>query len=213
MADWVGYTRVDNGGQEQSLSQSNQIIDNCCQVDRQCNTEQEWTAGYYAFQKGHCSAALQAQSKHPGVRIEGPPAFVTLVERALDLLKDRTPHWYHYSISGLHTIKMITEGDSGIYIHSKTYADNPPDYIKNYVPGTAIRESAVMSMVGGIVHEACHSHQWDAGLAVEGWRNELPCVQMQLEATEAVDPINRQSAWLRNLIANIQNPEYWWWTD
>ena len=70
-----------------------------------------------------------------------------------------------------------------------------------------------MYAVGAIVHEACHAHQWDAGLAVEGWRNELPCVQMQLESTEAVDPLNRQSAWLRDLIANIQNPDYWWWTD
>ena len=222
LADWVDYTRLDNGGgQEPSQSlvqfdpESYQVVDNCCQVDRQCNTENEWTSGYWAFQNNHCSAAFQAQilSRHPGVRIEGPPAFVSLIEQALDLLRDRAPYWYNYSVGGLHTIKMITEGSSGIFIHSKTFGINPPDYIKDYSPGKVIREWDVIDTVGGIVHEACHAHRWDAGLAEEGWRNELPCVQMQLESTEAVDPSNRQSPWLRNLIANIQNPDYWWWTD
>ena len=31
-------------------------IDNCCFVDRQCSSDQEWTNGYWAFQNGQCAA-------------------------------------------------------------------------------------------------------------------------------------------------------------
>ena len=31
-------------------------IDNCCFVDRQCSTDQEWIDGYWAFQNNQCSA-------------------------------------------------------------------------------------------------------------------------------------------------------------
>ena len=64
MADWVYYTRLDDASQEPSTSQdqldpgSFQVVDNCCHVDRQCNTEQEWTAGFLAFQRGHCPLPL-----------------------------------------------------------------------------------------------------------------------------------------------------------
>ena len=34
-------------------------IDNCCFVDRQCATDEEWNAGYYAFQSGQCVAPSQ----------------------------------------------------------------------------------------------------------------------------------------------------------
>ncbi len=213
LADWVYYTRVDNGGgqessqtQEQSPSQSPQIVDNCCFVDRQCNTEQEWTSGYWAFQNNQC--------KRPGVVIagvviEGPEAFVLRIQEALDMLKIRAPEWYAYATSGLDKIILIPEKNrSGVRLDTRRWGMP----LKRAFPGSS-NESAVISLVGGMVHEACHVHRWEAGLREEDWRNELPCVQMQLEATEAVDPIDRFSPWLRNLIANIENPDYWWWTD
>ena len=36
-------------------------IDNCCFVDRQCHTDQEWTDGYHAFQNNQCGASAQSQ--------------------------------------------------------------------------------------------------------------------------------------------------------
>ena len=128
MADWVNYTRVDGagdgGGQgsstvpESPLPTVYQVVDNCCHVDRQCNTEQEWSAGYHAFLNNHCSAAFRAQvlNRHPGISIEGPSAFISLIEQALDLLKSRAPYWYRYSIGGLRTIRMLQEGALG-HIH------------------------------------------------------------------------------------------------
>ena len=51
MADWVPFDRVDG-------QQAPSDIDNCCFVDRQCNTEHEWTDGYWAYQNNQCGAPL-----------------------------------------------------------------------------------------------------------------------------------------------------------
>ncbi|MDE2949967.1 MAG: hypothetical protein OXT68_04295 [Chloroflexota bacterium] len=44
-------------------------IDNCCFVDRQCHSEQDWTNGYWAFQNNQCPAPA---SSHPATG--SPPA-------------------------------------------------------------------------------------------------------------------------------------------
>ena len=65
MASWVGHTRVQ--GSEETVSQPANNIDNCCFVDRQCNSDQQWTDGYWAFQNGQCTAqeAHRLRRKHP----------------------------------------------------------------------------------------------------------------------------------------------------
>ena len=60
MADWVAYTRVDDSPAAETQTASN--IDNCCFVDRQCGSDQEWTDGYWAFQNGQCAAPSQTQT-------------------------------------------------------------------------------------------------------------------------------------------------------
>ena len=60
MAGWVGHTRVDNPPQAQPSN-----VDNCCFVDRQCNSDQEWTDGYWAFQNRQCVAPVQSLSQTP----------------------------------------------------------------------------------------------------------------------------------------------------
>jgi len=61
MADWVSHRRVDVGAPAPSTapSQSSAPIDNCCFVDRQCHSAQDWTDGYWAFQNGQCAAPAQ----------------------------------------------------------------------------------------------------------------------------------------------------------
>ena len=245
LADWVGYTRVTDGGQTQSQ------IDNCCFVDRQCHSDADWTSGYWAFQNNLCAAPLQSrlqissqpansstgtidnccfldwqcnsdedwlsgfhafqtnQCKHPGVVIEGSEAFVLRIEEALDFLKNRSPQWYTYATGGLDKIREVWEGSSsGVYADTGTYVMPPSRAL-----GGWDTESSLISLAGGMVHEACHVYRWQAGFLAHSWENELPCVQRQLEVTEAVDPRDRFSPWLRDLIANIENPEYWWWAD
>ena len=59
MADWVGHTRVSASAPAQTQTQIN--IDNCCFVNRQCHSDQDWTDGYWAFQNGQCAAPSQTQ--------------------------------------------------------------------------------------------------------------------------------------------------------
>ena len=62
MADWIDYTRVENSAQPAAQTGASTVIDNCCFVDRQCQSDQEWTNGYWAYQNGQCAAPAQSQS-------------------------------------------------------------------------------------------------------------------------------------------------------
>ena len=73
-ADWLSYTRVEGAGQPASQPASD--IDNCCFVDRQCNSDQDWTAGYWAFQNGQCAAPAPVQSNAPAQSGGAAPANV-----------------------------------------------------------------------------------------------------------------------------------------
>ena len=61
MADWVSHDRVE--GSQETASQPASNIDNCCFVDRQCNSDQEWVDGYWAFQNMQCAAPVQSQQQ------------------------------------------------------------------------------------------------------------------------------------------------------
>ncbi len=70
MAGWVSFTRVEETTPTQTQPDAN--IDNCCYVDRQCHSDQDWTNGYWAYQNGQCLAPAQSQpeaSPQPAGRI------------------------------------------------------------------------------------------------------------------------------------------------
>ncbi|MDE2775486.1 MAG: SH3 domain-containing protein [Chloroflexota bacterium] len=54
MASWVSHERVAAPAAQPAATSVN--IDNCCNVDRHCQSDHEWEAGYWAFQNGQCSA-------------------------------------------------------------------------------------------------------------------------------------------------------------
>ncbi len=75
MADWIDYSRVENSDQPSSQMSAATAIDNCCFVDRQCQSDQDWTDGYWAFQNGQCAAPAQSQSgtsTQPASKVAGP---------------------------------------------------------------------------------------------------------------------------------------------
>ncbi len=77
MASWVDYSRLDNcggTGSQPGTSAGTANIDNCCFVDRQCHTDQDWTEGYYAFQDNQCPAPGQTGSPSPSQPASGAPA-------------------------------------------------------------------------------------------------------------------------------------------
>ena len=186
---------------QSDITDSSQI-DNCCFLDWQCNTDEEWARGYIAFHIDHCDVPA-------GLIIEGPANFLAKMKEVLRFLENRAPEWYAYALSGLDKIRETSEVNVvGVYVNTRTWVMPPSHALR-----LSNKESSLISLAGEMVHEACHVHYWEAGLSVEGWENELPCIQRQLEVTEAVDPRDRFSPWLRDIIANLENPEYWWWAD
>ncbi len=80
MAAWVGHSPVEDRVEENARTQSgagtSAPIDNCCYVDRQCHSEQEWTDGYWAFQQGQCPAPSQSQTEAPAQPAESISASI-----------------------------------------------------------------------------------------------------------------------------------------
>lgn len=58
MADWVDYTRVESSPAESSSPQPQ--VDNCCYIDRQCQSEEDWIDGYHAFRNRECRLPLSS---------------------------------------------------------------------------------------------------------------------------------------------------------
>ena len=249
MADWVAYSRVEGG--EPTPEQPTSNINNCCFVDRQCQTDQDWTDGYWAFQNNQCGAPPQTGAPtssqpvsgapaqidnccfvdrqchsdqdwidgyrafqnnqcahpgnpHPGIEIVGDADFVDYYVQRLDLLKNRLPGRYAYTISGLDRIQQETEGRPGVNVILKTYFEEWRD---DGTPGhgtSKIRSSAVL------VHEACHVHQYNAGSSVvqcdhEAYtREEVICRQMELEVLIELDAAPDVIEWARGMVARTR---------
>ena len=245
MANWVDYSRVEPG--EQASSPPASRVDNCCFVDRQCNTDAEWSSGFWAYQNNQCAAPSQSQPpassqlasidpsqidnccfldwqcntdddwltgfhafqnnscKHPGVAIEGSADFIARVEAALDMLKDRAPEWYAYAVSGPEKFKEVPESQ-GAGTWGTTF---------HITRGHAFAEPLAW-LAGVLVHDACHINLHVAGESyADSFYEERLCLQIQIEALEAMNLRGRDNqdmmAYLRDLLENIENPEYQWW--
>ncbi len=204
-ADWTsGYWAFQNNQcaaplqsrlqiSSQPANSSTGTIDNCCFLDWQCNTDEEWARGHFVFHNNQC--------KHRGLEIEGSGAFVLLIEEALDILKNRAPQWYAYSISGLTKIREVPEDEgAGVYLHTGTFSITPG----HISPG-------VLWLASIIVHDACHVHRAATGLVPGGLTGERECLRVQIEATDVFDYQDRHVPGLRYVLENIDDPEYQWW--
>lgn len=67
MADWVPYTRVEGRAAPSD-------IDNCCFVDRQCASDQEWVNGFGAFQRNECPVSPATTQKSSAQPVSNGPA-------------------------------------------------------------------------------------------------------------------------------------------
>ncbi|MDE2857949.1 MAG: SH3 domain-containing protein [Chloroflexota bacterium] len=185
-------------------------FNNCCHMryqDKDCSGDAEWEAGYLAFRNGHCIPPWPLGARPA---IVGGGKFHQLVNRALDLIATHAPDWLHYiNLSGAREFKETP--NVGGFINSQwsiwhgwlDYLNENPSWEPdlNYIAGYA----------GGITHEACHAIQQRTYSQSPGWTNEAACVEAQLAVIEAIAPDSPDIGWLRGLVANIQNPEVWWW--
>ena len=193
---------------QQPVSES---VDNCCFVDRQCRTDQEWTDGYWAYQHGQCPSqqtqrTRQRHSSHAHIGItEMSPGFITLVNRGFELLETRAPQWYAYTVDAITEVNEHQDSPysyvyprTGVaYFNFSPYSDDP--YNSDYS----------VAMAEFLVHEACHVYQHREGrmnLSCEMVYDEFECVDKQLQASLLIDPTRRNILRLRQYLAYHPNP-------
>ena len=193
MAGWVAHTRV----QAQSDS------DYCCFLNGRCLGDAHGNRAWAADRQEPCES-------DPPIVIEGGDGFREQILESLRLLRRENPTWYDYVTSGLVKVAQTDSyADTFVNFHSKVFYFDQDD---GWPPGLTRREHAAY-IASVLVHEACHVRRYEAGFAYHGWqtREEGACTQAQLEAYEALDPDGPRAAWLRELLANIEDPEYQWW--
>lgn len=175
LANWVPMTRVEAGAVASD-------IDNCCSVNGECTTDQDWIEGYWAYQRNECLGPAPAQP-HTGVpvQIEGSRFFVNLMSGAFDLLKTRAPTWYDYAIRGLNKIVQRPKGDdplfAGAYVDCGggkiMYSRRSDSYYGEY-------EGDIATQAIVVVHEACHCN--------ENTLVEVICHEKEVLAAYEIDP-------------------------
>ena len=179
LAGWVPMSRAEAGQHSPSA-----LVDNCCFVNRQCTTEQEWIDGFWAYQNNQCPAPGQPQSQGLPLRIDGSHLFVNTIRATLDLMKQNAPYYYDYVTSGLDRVVQIqpgldTWGGIGLGGHAycsgeRVYYSARRDAYYGEYDADLVEEAAVMA------HEACHCHRGDV--------EELPCNEQQMLVAAAIAP-------------------------
>ena len=127
MADWIPYTRV-----EGSATPSD--VDNCCFIDRQCQSDSEWTAGYWAFQNNQCVAPVQTQTQTSTPAISTDAAAIDnccYVNRQCNTDQEwQNGYWaYQNNVCGA----PQQSAASGTVSSSLPPIDGPPDFVVKVV--------------------------------------------------------------------------------
>ncbi len=180
-------------------------FNNCCHMryqDKDCSGDAEWEEGYWAYQNRQCIAPAPLGARPS---IEGNATFVNLVERTLELIRIHAPEWLNYIYSsGTLQIKLAPPvGAHGFLNSTWTISSEERAWMLDH--------DFFASYAGFIAHEACHAIQQRTYSQSAGWTNEVACVEAQAAVIEAINPNHHDIWWLRDLVANIQNPERWWW--
>ena len=188
---------------------SSDPFDNCCIMHHgTCHSSGDWERGRKRYIDRYCLHPAPL-GKRPA--IVGNDKFKYLVENALALIETHAPEWLHFiDQSGTLMFEARVDQAGGFYnrdwsiVHGWTQFENDdPHWLPDY--------DYFVGFAGGIVHEACHSIMQRTHTQLPGWRNEAPCVEAQLAVIEAINPNSGDVPWLRDLVANIRNPEVWWW--
>ncbi len=121
MADWVNHSRLDSGtpvatdyAAPQPITSAETEIDNCCFVDRQCTTDEEWVSGYNAFQNQQCGMPAQA----PMQTVTAPVSQPTVIDNLCYTVRTCTTplEW----VDGYHAYQAQQNQDSQPQVETQT---------------------------------------------------------------------------------------------
>lgn len=167
---------------------------NCCEMNWQCNSDEDWNAGHNAFQNNQCQL--------PGsvISIVGDADFVDYMTTRLEELRNGMPERYHYALSALNKLQQASPDLLGGFVdeRGRTF----------YVPWSGPRSDGFETRLSAvIVHEACHVHRADAGHVayacdLEGSiREELICREIELEVVIGLGAAPHVIDWVRDMVA------------
>ena len=199
MADWVDYVRLDEAATSVAVTTVTGAgvsadIDNCCFVNRQCQSDQEWVDGYWAYQRNECPTQSQPDTStglsfEHAIHIEASPLNIAFINEALNRLRAGSQKWYDYVISGADLIREDPNIFAGAALSSQRII-----LIASYGRNITVFDMDVnlAGMVATLVHEACHVHHRDAGFVYDGYtkvNEELACNEQAATAVrEALPP-------------------------
>ena len=175
---------------------------NCCFLGESCPRDQHWRDGYASFQDADCELR--------GIQIDASDEFKLRMYRAIAMLKDRAPAWYAYTINGLDRIREVSDFmPAGAYVEYRRF-----DEVASEVFVDSPGEGPIVWVASVLVHEACHVHMYEARvLTALGSRaeQEKACTEVQLIASDIIDPTNYYNDFFQTLIDNVHDPAHQWW--
>ena len=173
-------------------------VDNCCFLNMQCHSDQDYVSGYERFKYNLCHVS----SVEGGIKIEGSGAFRGRIKEALQMLLDRVPRWYVYvtSGSGLHVIRERPGRAASVTSRIGVMKVDAFYY-------------AVFDLAAVIVHEACHAHRYSDGLESGGYHGERDCTEKEVEVLRVLGPGSPQLQHELWLLDNMHKTENQWWHD
>ena len=190
LADWVPMTRVESAANSPD-------VDNCCFVDRQCSTDQDWVDGYWAYQNNLCGAPPQTAEISSQQPVSETPATVNnccftgwQCHNDQDWLsgfyafqENRCEHrglaieGSDYFVAGIEAaLDLLKNKSSYWYQYAITGLDRIKENSGSGILGRTFNltiehvHAGATWLAGVIVHDACHVHRTDAGL----FRYETP---------------------------------------
>ena len=140
-------------------------VDNCCFVNRQCNSEQQWSDGYWAYQRNECpvshvSAPAVSSTLPP---IHGSSEFIGGIAAAFNFLRNNSQEWFNYSISGIKSIHPKSSYQNPTLRERQAKAFILIESREMYVEQEFALEEEIAFLASVFVHEACHVYQWQSG--------------------------------------------------
>ena len=178
MANWLDYTAV---ALDEPLEFTSRVADMSC--DRGPLWKDQY-GGTWDFSVMGCSLTLRPlESVLPAhkkeISVEGPTLPVYKLNLWLNKLKQEAPEWYAYVYNAADKIIAYEDGSSLDIVKGMAYAHRGNIYISRHA---AIGEGS--SVIGVIIHEACHLYALDAGLKLTVTEEEVLCHTIEMYAGE-----------------------------
>ena len=135
-------------------------VDNCCFVDRQCGSDQEWLAGYWAFQNNQCAAPAQSQPA-PAASSSTPVDNCCGIDRQCQTDQDWIKGYWAYQNNQC-SASIGSQPGAPVSIPGRSLAWTPimPEGVKRFLADSAIDPFNNCCFMH---HNTCHSD--------EAWRH------------------------------------------